>query len=64
MKVSGDLYRIATAWDYLYRSWLIRSEYEPQHAPALGIFMDKEQAADWSHLDLELCVPVRKMSAY
>ncbi|HEX7641324.1 MAG TPA: AraC family transcriptional regulator [Burkholderiaceae bacterium] len=64
VKVSGDLYRIATAWDYLYRSWLIRSEYEPQHAPALEIFTNKEQATDWSHLDLELCVPVRKMSAY
>lgn len=60
--VTGDLYRIATAWDYLYRSWLIRSDYEPQHAPALEIFGNKEQATDWSHLDLELCVPIRKMS--
>lgn len=62
VRVSGDLFRVATAWDYLYRSWLINSDYEPQHAPALEIFSNKEQATDWSHLDLELCVPIRKMS--
>lgn len=60
--VSGDLYRLATAWDYLYRSWLIRSDYEPQHAPALEIFRDKAQATDWSHFELDICVPIRKMA--
>ncbi len=58
--VAGDLDLIATAWDYLYRDWLVRSEYEPEHAPALEIFLDKENAMDWSHCELELCLPVRK----
>ena len=59
VKVSGDLHQVATAWDYLYRSWLINSAYEPEHAPALEIFLDKESATDWSHFELELCLPVR-----
>ena len=60
IKVSGDIHRVATAWDYLYRDWLINSAYEPEHAPALEVFLDKESATDWSHFELELCLPVRK----
>lgn len=63
VKVSGDLHKIATAWDYLYRDWLIHSAFEPEHAPALEIFLDKENALDWSHCDLDLCLPVRKPAA-
>jgi AraC family transcriptional regulator len=59
-KVSGDLHKVATAWDYIYRNWLINSDYEPEHAPALEIFLEKENALDWSHCELELCLPVRK----
>jgi AraC family transcriptional regulator len=58
--VSGDLHKVATAWDYLYRDWLINSAYEPEHAAALEIFLDKESAMDWSHFELELCLPIRK----
>lgn len=61
-KVSGDIRQVATAWDYLFRGWLINSDYEPEHAPALEIFLDKENATDWSHFELELCLPVRKLA--
>jgi AraC family transcriptional regulator len=60
-KVSGDLRKVATAWDYLFRGWLINSAYEPEYAPALEIFLNKEKALDWSHFDLELALPVKKM---
>ena len=60
IKVSGDIHKVATAWDYLYRDWLVRSAYEPEHAPALEVFLDKESAMDWSHFELDLCLPVRK----
>ncbi len=59
-KVSGDLRKVAAAWDYIYRNWLINSAYEPEHAPALEVFLEKENALDWSHCELELCLPVRK----
>jgi AraC family transcriptional regulator len=62
-RVRGDIRRVATAWDYLIRSWLINSAFEPEHAPALEIFVDKEAATDWSQFELELCLPVRKLSA-
>jgi AraC family transcriptional regulator len=58
--VSGDIHKVATAWDYLYRNWLINSAYESEHAPALEVFLDKESATDWLHFELELCLPVRK----
>ena len=60
-QVSGDLRMVATAWDYLIRSWLISSDYEPEHAPALEIFLDKEKVTDWSHLELDLCLPIKKL---
>jgi AraC family transcriptional regulator len=61
-RVAGDIRKVATAWDYLVRSWLIKSAYEPEHAPALEVFLDKEKATDWSHFELELCLPVRKLA--
>jgi AraC family transcriptional regulator len=63
IRVSGDIRRVATAWDYLIRSWLITSAYEPEHAPALELMLDKENATDWSHFELDLCLPIRKFSA-
>ena len=60
-RVSGDIRKVTTATDYLFRGWLIRSDYEPEHAPGLEVFLDKENAMDWSHFELELCIPVRKL---
>ncbi|HTL13404.1 MAG TPA: AraC family transcriptional regulator [Bdellovibrionota bacterium] len=61
IRVSGDLRRVATAWDYLIREWLISSPFEPEHAPALEIFLDKEKATDWSHFELDLCLPIKQL---
>jgi DNA gyrase inhibitor GyrI len=61
-RVSGDIRTVTTATDYLFRGWLINSDYEPEHAPGLEVFLDKENAMDWSHFELELCIPVRKMA--
>ncbi len=58
---SGDIRVVATAWDYLFQGWLIKSKYEPDHAPAFEIFLNKEKALDWNHFDLELAFPVKKM---
>jgi AraC family transcriptional regulator len=63
-RVSGDIRRVGTAWDYLVRSWLITSNCEPEHAPALEIFRDKENASDFSHFDLELCLPIRRFAKW
>jgi len=61
VKVTGDIRRVATAWDYLFSDWLINSSFEPQHAPALEIFLNKDKATDWSNFELELCLPIRKL---
>jgi AraC family transcriptional regulator len=61
-RVSGDIRKVSTATDYLIRGWLINSDYEPEHAPGLEIFLNKENAMDWSHFELDLCIPVRKLA--
>jgi AraC family transcriptional regulator len=61
-RVSGDIRTVTTATDYLFRGWLLNSDYEPEHAPGLEVFLDKENAMDWTHFELELCIPVRKMA--
>ena len=61
-RVSGDIRTVTTATDYLFRGWLINSDYEPEHAPGLEVFLDKEKAMDWSHFELDLCIPVRKLT--
>ncbi len=61
-RVSGDIRKVATATDYLIRGWLINSDYEPEHAPGLEVFLNKDNAMDWSHFELELCIPVRKLT--
>lgn len=60
-RISGDIRLVATAWDYLFQGWLIKSDYEPDHAPAFEIFLNKEKALDWSSFDLELAFPVKKI---
>jgi len=60
-RISGDIKLVGTAWDYLLQGWLIKSKYEPDHAPGFEIFLNKEKALDWSHFDLELAFPVKKM---
>jgi len=61
VRVSGNLHMVGTVWDYLFRDWLIHSDYEPEHAPGLEIYLDKERATDWSHFELELCLPIRTL---
>jgi AraC family transcriptional regulator len=60
-RVSGDVKLVATAWDYLLNCWLINSDYEPDNAPGFEILLNKENALDWSHFDLDLAFPVKKM---
>lgn len=57
-KVSGDLGEVTAAMNYMFDIWLIRSAYECRHMPAMEVFPDKENISDWSHFDLEFCIPV------
>ena len=61
-RVDGDIGLVATAWDYLFRGWLIRSEHEPEHAPAFEIFLESDRVLDWSSFHLDLCLPIKTMT--
>ena len=38
VRLRGKIMLVATAWDYLAGGWLVKSEYEPDHAPGFEIF--------------------------
>lgn len=59
--VSGDFNTTATAINYLFNLWLVNSHYEPEHQPGLEIFKDNSRVCDWSHFELDLCIPVKEM---
>ena len=61
-RVRGDISRVSTAWDYLRGGWLIKSDYEPEHAPAFEIFLNKEEALDWSKFELDGCLPIKPIN--
>lgn len=63
-KVSGDFNFVATGIYYLFNHWLINSSFEPEHLAGLEIFLDKENICNWSHFDLELCIPVKNIAMY
>lgn len=60
--VSGSFNEVATAIKYLFNDWLINSEYEPEQQAGLEIFNDKRNILNWKHLDLDLCIPVKKIN--
>jgi len=62
--VSGDITVVATGIDYLFNTWLINSEYEPEHQHALEHFLDKQNICNWDPCDLELCIPVKPISTF
>lgn len=59
--VSGDINKVTAAFYYLYEGWLINSNYEPEHQPAIEIFRDKENVCNWDHFELELCIPIKSL---
>jgi AraC family transcriptional regulator len=63
-RATGDIKQTTTATAFLFEHWLIDSPYEPEHRPALEIFLDKDAICDWDRFDLELCVPVRSLRGY
>jgi len=60
-KVSGDINLVAAGINYLFDIWLINSDYECETQPGLEVFLSKENVCNWSHFDLELGIPVKKM---
>ena len=60
--VSGTLNKVATAISYMFNDWLINSDYEPEHQYGLELFLDKANVCNWEYFDLELCIPVKKLT--
>lgn len=61
LRISGDLKIVATGTSYLFKDWLINSQYKPEHQYGLELFLDKEKVCNWDHFELELCLPVKQL---
>jgi AraC family transcriptional regulator len=59
-RIFGDLNLCTEAYAFLFSSWLPRSGYDPEHCPAIEIFLDRQKVLDWSHFSLELGIPVKR----
>ncbi|MEO5685378.1 MAG: GyrI-like domain-containing protein [Chitinophagaceae bacterium] len=59
--VSGDFNRVVAATNYLFDNWLINSDYECEVQHGLEVFLDRENVCNWSHFDMELCIPVKPL---
>jgi len=59
--VSGDINLVATGINYLFDNWLINSDYECETQAGLEVFLDKENICNWSHFDLNIGIPVKKI---
>lgn len=60
-RVSGDINLVATGINYLFDNWLINSDYECETQAGLEVFLDKENICNWSHFDLDIGIPVKKI---
>jgi AraC family transcriptional regulator len=58
----GDIHKVEQAWSHLFSTWLPSSGYEPADAPYLELFRDSDDSKGWSILDLDCCVPIRRLA--
>jgi len=61
LRCTGDLQRVAQAWDFLYRNWLPESGYVPRHYPAVEAFLKGPEEIGWDQFDMRCSVPIQKL---
>jgi len=64
MEIRGDIEAVVKALHYLYTDWLLSSGYEPNHLLAFEKFLNKENATDWTHFELEVALPIKELVNY
>lgn len=57
----GDIEHVGRAWQYLYRVWLPKGEYEPVDLPAMEMFVKLPEEIGWETFDLHACIPVARL---
>ncbi len=58
--VQGTLENVAQAWDYLYQTWLPKSNHVPIHYPAIEEFIQGPEEIGWETFNLKCRVPIIK----
>lgn len=57
----GDISAVGDAWQYLFRSWLPASGYQPANTPAFELFVRTPEEIGWETFDLYGCLPIAKL---
>lgn len=60
--VSGNFDKVVAATNFLFDQWLINSAYECEAQHGLEVFRDRSIVTDWSHFELDLCIPVKALT--
>lgn len=57
----GDLSAVGTAWQYLFRSWLPASGFQPANMPGFEVFVRTPEEIGWETFDLYGCLPIVRL---
>jgi len=63
LHVIGDIGQVGRAWEWLFRSWLPTSGYEPTLEPAVEVFLKSPEEIGWDRFDLLCAIPITPLRA-
>jgi AraC family transcriptional regulator len=61
LPVEGDLQAVGAAWEWLFRSWLPSSGWQPAALPAIEVFHRRPEEIGWDRFDLDCRLPVEPL---
>jgi AraC family transcriptional regulator len=60
IQMTGDIALELRALDYLYKTWLPRSGYVPDHQPGFEVWRGLPFAHGFEHFEVDLHIPITK----
>ena len=57
----GDIQLLDRAWQWLFRDWLMNSDYEPDDRPAMEWYISDPTVTGWENFSMRCCIPVRPL---
>jgi AraC family transcriptional regulator len=61
VRCRGDIHKEVRAWQYLFRTWLPASGYQPTYDPATEVYRRDPAADGWAAFDMDCCLPVKPL---
>ncbi len=61
VRCRGDIHKESRAWEYLFRTWLPASGWEPTHEAAMEVYRRYPAGDGWSTFDMDCYLPVKPL---